>query len=537
MMQEKNPHSSQMKRKRLTLIILLVVLATVAVGLYYLISPYVRRGIRRRVIVFYFQNVSEDNSLDPLTYGITLEIKDDLRAVKRAVTGRWSVAKKYLALKTIDEADTRFASVGMDVARALGCQYAVVGEVNRIGNEIEIKATTVNAHTGKRKIHKIARGQEEEIFRLIDDISVQVARSVGGYLTKTEEAEIRRPPTRSLEAFKHFCNGRIASINRRYSDAIRAYLQAITLDRDYLRAYVNLGYTYCYIGDYQRAVKAAQNAAEKHPEDTLGWSTLGYIHNEYEKYSEAEKAYLRGLAINPEDTTILNNIGVNYRDKYRNKKDKGNLDKAIEYFDRGLALDPYDSYLNFNKGGALYDKGLHEEAAKYYKAAYDMLPNYENAHNMRGCCLRKLRKYDEALKEFEEELKYYPDDVQAQYNIGLTYENKGDLVKAEKNCRKAINMNPYYYRAYYALGGLLNDQGKRAEAVEVYKQGIAIEPDYHHFYWALGASLMELGRLEESKKCWETYLKYDSTSEQAHWARVRLKQINAALAGKPPKTP
>jgi tetratricopeptide (TPR) repeat protein len=524
-MQEKNPPSSEMKRKRLTLILFLAFLAIAAIGLYYLISPYVRQAVRRRAFIFHFHNACEDRTLAPLTYGITREIRDDLVAVRRIVRGYPNVADEYLAFQGIDVADTRLASVGRDVARALGGEYAVVGEINRVGNEIEIKATTINTYTGKRKFHKPAVGPEEEIFRLIDDISVQIARSIGGYLTKKEEARIRRPPTRSLEAFKYFCEGQMADEELRYLDAERAYLQAIALDRDYLSAYVSLAYTCYLLRKYERANKAAQNATEKFPEDAEAWLVLGFVQSQD---SEAEKAYLRGLTIDPENIPMLNNIGSIYRRS-------GDLDKAIEYFDRGLALNSYDPLLNFSKANAFYHNQLYEQAVQHYKAAYDTLPNYENAHKMRGWCLNKLGRYDEALKEFEEELKYYPDDVEALHNVGIAYARKNEWDEAEKFYRKVIRINSRYYRAYYSLGRALTEQGKPSEAVEVYKQGIAINPDYYNFYWALGAVFMEIGRLQESKQCWETYLKYDSTSEQAYWARVRLKQVTAALESKPPR--
>lgn len=512
-----------MKRKRLTLVILLAFLAIAAIGLYYLISPYVMQGMRRRVFVFHFYNVSEDKSLDPLAYGIMQEIKDDLLAVKRIVRGYPYVATQYLAVKGIDEADTRFASVARDVAKALGGEYAVVGEIDLIDDEIEIKATTVNAYSGKRKIHKPAVGPKEDIFRLIDNISVQIARHLGGYLSKKEEARIRQPPTRSLEAFKYFCEGEMADEEHRYSDAKRAYLQAITLDRDYLRAYENFAYTCYRLGDNQRALKAAEKATEKFPEHADAWLVLGYVQK---RDSEAEKAYLRGLAIDPENLPMLNNIGSIYRCK-------GDLDKAMEYFDRGLALNPYDPHLNFRKANVFYDKDLYEEGAKHYKAVYDILPNYENAHRIRGWCLSKLERYDEALKEFEEELKYYPDDIEALHYVGFTYVKKEEWAKAEKKYSKIIKINPRYYEAYYGLGRALSEQEKLTEAVEVYEQGIALKPDYYNFYWALGAVLMDLGRLEESKKCWETYLKYDSTSEYARRARKRLKQVESRLRGPP----
>src|SRR4030042_2785059 len=63
-------------------------------------------------------------------------------------------------------------------------------------------------------------------------------------------------------------------------------------------------------------------------------------------------------------------------------------------------------------------------------------------------------------------------------NLGLIYAERGDLVKAEDEYRKEIEINPRYDNAFFNYGILLYREGKISEAEQMWLETLEVNPDY-----------------------------------------------------------
>lgn len=75
-------------------------------------------------------------------------------------------------------------------------------------------------------------------------------------------------------------------------------------------------------------------------------------------------------------------------------------------------------------------------------------------------------KYAEALEPVEDVLKRHPGNADAYTYRGLAYEGLGEEEQAEKNFRKALEIDPAHLGANRYLGELLVQSGHVARAVE-----------------------------------------------------------------------
>src|SRR5215216_6205288 len=83
-----------------------------------------------------------------------------------------------------------------------------------------------------------------------------------------------------------------------------------------------------------------------------------------------------------------------------------------------------------------------------------------------GFVLSELERNDEAEECLRKALKLDPDNEESHYTLGRVYRTKGKLDAAEKQLKRAIEINPRYAFAYAELGKLLvKDRPKEATSL------------------------------------------------------------------------
>ncbi len=160
----------------------------------------------------------------------------------------------------------------------------------------------------------------------------------------------------------------------RYANQFDLVKQAIEKNPDYLNAWLQLGMIKKTIGDYRGAEKAWVKAGEIRPKNSTSFGNLAdlyanflqdydkaiiayqtaitnsegeaknasfyrnfyyfYLYNLGDK-TKAEQTLLEGIENNPASSELVVLLASFYQDE-------GNVSKAIEYYEKALALDPKD---------------------------------------------------------------------------------------------------------------------------------------------------------------------------------------------------
>jgi tetratricopeptide (TPR) repeat protein len=90
--------------------------------------------------------------------------------------------------------------------------------------------------------------------------------------------------------------------------------------------------------------------------------------------------------------------------------------------------------------------------------------------------LLKQGHASQALPLIEHSLGIHPEDVHAQYLLGVGRKMTGDLDGAENAFRQIISCMPFVDRALYGLGLVLEGKGKTNEAIKAWRTALAINP-------------------------------------------------------------
>jgi len=129
----------------------------------------------------------------------------------------------------------------------------------------------------------------------------------------------------------------------------------------------------------------------------------------------------------------------------------GNYDKSVEYLDKVLTLDGYNAKAYYFKGMIYLETGDTTRGMEFLKQAAGYDPEYFDANLQLGI-LHAGRKDKLAIDYYNTCLNIEPGNPEVQYNIGLFYQETGDLVKAMQMYGKIVNLHPDFGKAYYNMG-------------------------------------------------------------------------------------
>ena len=108
-----------------------------------------------------------------------------------------------------------------------------------------------------------------------------------------------------------------------------------------------------------------------------------------------------------------------------------------------------------------------------------------------GVLALRQRNFDTAAQRLEEARKLAPDNDQIYYLLGILEANRGRSQEADRDLRKAIEINPKHLRAAYQLAQQIEQQGgdnSAAEFQRVIQEILTVQPENL-------AALLELGRM------------------------------------------
>ena len=153
--------------------------------------------------------------------------------------------------------------------------------------------------------------------------------------------------------------------------------------------------------------------------------------------------------------------------------------------------------------------GLKVQAIAAYREATRVKPEFLRPTNRVAYLLASQERFGEAEPYFQAVLRADPGNAVAHFNLGYTFDKRGQHAKAIGAFREAVRLNPKIDRAWYGLGLSHAALGQHEAAAKALHEAATLQPMNPHAWYALGMAYHTLHNPEKVKEVVMHLLRFD----------------------------
>ena len=373
------------------------------------------------IIVLPFGNLSDEPTKTYVAGGITEEIFAALTQFEDLFVYAHETGVRYGSATSYEE-----------LHRELGVRYVLQGSVREAEGQIRVTARLSDASTGAQLWASAYEevGSGADLFQIQGDIARRVAVEVAqpyGIIAAADMALVRGKAPESLSAYE--CVLQVLDHYRRMSAArveeARGCLERATKsDPEYADPWALLGMNYLDQARLRmvprshdqdlldRALSAAQRAAEIAPNSALAQRSLLLVHSFRGEVHEALTAGERAIALSPNNAEILAEFGMRLALM-------GQWDRGVSLIDEAVARNPaHPGWYHTAPALNFYRQGRYAEALQ--EATQIEAPGWVHNHTILAMIYGQLGQEEQARAAVEQILQLDPDfEEHAWYEMQL----------------------------------------------------------------------------------------------------------------------
>lgn len=135
-----------------------------------------------------------------------------------------------------------------------------------------------------------------------------------------------------------------------------------------------------------------------------------------------------------------------------------------------------------------------------------------------GVTYLQQRNLPAAMRELTKASDLDPENPEIDMMLGLAYQARGDLGKAEEHLRIAIEKKPDYAEAHNNLGNLMSQLGRGEEAIREYEQAAAnvLYPTPEYAYYNMAREYFRRKELDKAEEKYERAIALNSSFLDAY---------------------
>jgi serine/threonine protein kinase/tetratricopeptide (TPR) repeat protein len=357
----------------------------------------------RSVAVIHFQNQTGDPAFDYLRSAIPNLLITSLEQSKYLQVATFERLRDLLRQMGKTDVEIINGDLGFDLCRQDGVEALVLGSYVKAGETFATNVKIFDVKTRKTIKSFTAQGvgAQSILDRQIAQLSKEISRGVGLPRKAVDEtgAAMAQAPTKSMEAYKYYLEGRAKLDQMFFEDARKDFEKALAIDPECAIAHLYLAGIYQRLGNMAAAFESLKKAKEfssrstekdrlliesqyafrveqdtakrfrllqelvtRFPKEKENLSPLVSYYVTQRMYPEALAAAEKALALDPKWAVMLNHLAFIY-------EGQGDTAKAIETLEKAVVVVPNEPNL-FDSLGELYAKsGRLDEAIESYKKA------------------------------------------------------------------------------------------------------------------------------------------------------------------------
>jgi tetratricopeptide (TPR) repeat protein len=206
-------------------------------------------------------------------------------------------------------------------------------------------------------------------------------------------------------------------------------------------------------------------------------------------YDESIAAMLKATIADPYNADNFYILGKTYLSL---QAMPGALDKALDYTNKAIVIDPRYAEAYYNRGLIYEMRGELPAAANEYKASFMINPSLTMSMQRLGLVYTNMGQPGKIVDTFNEALEKYKDNVGLLSNLGIAYSimkndssmlslsqaylRMGNSASAEAVLAQAMIVEPANIDVHNNLGEVYLRRGERGKAIEEFQQVLILDP-------------------------------------------------------------
>ena len=228
-------------------------------------------------------------------------------------------------------------------------------------------------------------------------------------------------------------------------------------------------------GEYHKIIELLpDNVLDKEKKGEL-YFYRGWAHHKLNDNNNASRFFESANLLAPDLKRKFIQLGIDYYDK-------NEFIKAIEQYEKALALDNNYAIAHYNRALAYYDLKEYDQSLAGCNTAILLDPDYTNAYIVRGLSLYYKNNFPGAIDDYNKAVELNENNSIAYFNRGLAWYSLSDFKKAIDDYNKAIILDNDYVNAYFNRALAFYYIGDYDKAIEDYDRVILAQPDYADAY-------------------------------------------------------
>lgn len=242
----------------------------------------------------------------------------------------------------------------------------------------------------------------------------------------------------------------------------------------------------------QAIFDALQNS-EMQPESAKKWNDLGCKSKARGEIQLAIDYFEKAITLNPDFPDAYCNLANAY-------EANGQSSKAEEYYGTALRLNPTHSIVLNNLANIKREQGSIDEAIELYSKAVKVFPEFKIAHSNLGFLLHSQRKLNEAVLHYKEAIRIETSSKNLHSIVDSTPKELQSVNGSLHCCTRAIDVSPALCNTFSNLGLSYKETGNLTEAIQSFREALKLRPDHEH-------ALCNLANVLQSVCDWTNYEK------------------------------
>lgn len=180
--------------------------------------------------------------------------------------------------------------------------------------------------------------------------------------------------------------------------------------------------------------------------------------------------------------------------------DRGKKAEAARFAEKACYFDPYNLKAYYALGTVYLMQGHPEDAIRIYQHLAELAPNYAQIHYSLARAYRSLGEIDTAIEKVKKAVAF-DDSPTIHVFLADLLAHKREWDQAEKELRRALQLDAKYMYAFSRLGDIYQNKEKYEKAIESYENALELRNDHVR-------SIFGIARCYEKQQKWKKAEEY-----------------------------